>query len=203
MEPEALDAADVPPPVTPAEILDPVDPHAPFPQLRTDAAGIVVGASRSNLLQPGCVAVSAEVYAAAAGRHGRCKLVDGLLVDYEPPPPPVDLAAYAKAARDAAENGGIVVSGVPVATDDRSKTLVLGARRRVEKDPAIVTSWAAADGNVYPLDAATIIAVSDAIGDFVAALFEAYAHVVSGILGGTVTTTAQIDATFGAVDVAF
>lgn len=118
-------------------------------------------------------------------------------------PLPIDLAAYAKAARDRHEDGGITVSGVPIATDDRSKTLVLGARRRVEKDPSLVTKWSAADGSIYPLDAGTIIAVSDAIGDFVAELFEAYAGIMADLAAGTITTPGEIDARYGALDVAF
>lgn len=115
----------------------------------------------------------------------------------------VDLAAYAKAARDRHENGGITVGGVPVATDDRSKTLLTGARLRVEKDATLVTSFAAADGHVYPLTAAMILAVSDAIGAFVAELFEAYASIMGEITAGSIKTTDEIDARFGALDVAF
>lgn len=114
-----------------------------------------------------------------------------------------ELIAYAKTTRDAAEAGGITVFGVAIATDDRSKTLVLGARRRVERDPALITKWAANDGFVYPLNAATVIAVSDAIGDYVAALFDTYAEVMAAITDGSVTTSAQIDARFAAVEVAY
>lgn len=115
----------------------------------------------------------------------------------------IDLAGYAKAARDRHEENGISVSGVPIATDDRSKTLVLGARRRVEKDPSLVTKWSAADGAVYPLDASTVIAISDAIGDFVAELFEAYAGIMADLAAGKITTPGEIDARYGALDVAF
>lgn len=120
-----------------------------------------------------------------------------------PGPFPPDLFAYAKEARDTHENGGITVQGVPVSTDDRSKTLVLGARARAEADATLVTSWAAADGHVYPLTSAQIIAVSDAIGAFVAELFEEYAKVMADVSAGTITTTAQIDARYGALNVAF
>jgi hypothetical protein len=129
---------------------------------------------------------------------------DLTISEWKPPSqPPVDLAAYAKSARDRHEEGGITVSGVPIATDDRSKTLVLGARRRVEKDPSLVTKWSAADGSIYPLDASTIIAVSDAIGDFVAELFEAYAGIMVDLAAGTIKTPEEIDARYGALDVAF
>jgi hypothetical protein len=117
--------------------------------------------------------------------------------------PPMDLVAYAKTARDRHEEAGITVSGVPIATDDRSKTLVLGARRRVEKDQSLVTKWSAADGSVYPLDARTIIAVSDAIGDFVAELFEAYADIMADLAVDKITTPQEIDARYGRLNVAF
>lgn len=174
-----------------------------MPFLRLDADGVVCEAIGGLVAQPDAIEVAEDVFASARPKLGLCCYVDGRLFDHVPPPGIVDLSAYAKIARDRHEDGGITVSGVPIATDDRSKTLVLGARRRVEKDPSLVTKWSAADGSIYPLDASTIIAVSDAIGDFVAELFETYAGIMADLAAGTITTPGEIDARYGALDVAF
>lgn len=111
-------------------------------------------------------------------------------------PPPVDLAAYAAAARWAKETGGIAVAGVPVATDDRSKLMIIGARVAASANPSWSTIWQGADGNTYPIDVTAMIAISDAVAAHVAACFAAFSTVLAGIKAGTVTTTAQIDAAF-------
>jgi Domain of unknown function (DUF4376) len=75
----------------------------------------------------------------------------------------LDLVAYAKQRRWELETGGITVGGVSVYTDDRSKLMILGARARAQSNPDLVEEWDAADGQVYPLSAAQIIAISDAV----------------------------------------
>lgn len=106
------------------------------------------------------------------------------------------LLAYAAKLRWQTEVGGIVVAGVPVATDDRSKLMVTGARVAAAADPNWVTVWHGADGGSYPIDASAIIAVSDAVQAHVNATFSAFAAVKSAIEAGSVTTTAEIDAAF-------
>lgn len=167
--------------------------------LRIDEAQVVVAAYHSNTPQDGAILVDDSIYRDASLRVGRVRYVDGALLDYAPPPPPVDLAAYAKRMRDEVENGGIVMAGIPIATDDRSKVLVLGARRRAEKDPTITTLWAAEDGNTYPLTAGMVIGISDAIGDHVDACFSVYVEVRAAIAARTITTPGQIDAAFSAL----
>ena len=56
------------------------------------------------------------------------------------------LIAHAADARWRREVGGILVGTVPVATDDRSKTMVLGARVAAAANPAWETVWHGADG---------------------------------------------------------
>lgn len=116
----------------------------------------------------------------------------------DPSPTPQDLARYAEDKRWRLETGGIVVGGVSIATDDRSKQMIIGARIAADADPDWTTQWIAADGSVHPIDAATIIAISDAVQAHVNACFVTYAGVKADIDSGVITTTADIDAAFAA-----
>lgn len=120
----------------------------------------------------------------------------GEIADAPPPPPPPtteQLAAYAADKRWRVETGGISVGGMAVATDDRSKIMIIGARVKANSDPDFTTEWKTAAGFVT-IDAATIIAISDAVQAHVAACFAAEAAVLAEIEGGTITETAEIDA---------
>lgn len=74
------------------------------------------------------------------------------------------------------ETGGFSFNGVSIATDDRSKTLLMGAR--IEAKEAIdsggdyVISWKSLDGFI-DINAVTIIAISNAMRAFVQACFNA------------------------------
>ncbi|MFD2677988.1 DUF4376 domain-containing protein [Camelimonas lactis] len=119
----------------------------------------------------------------------------GELSEPPPPPPPsqADLAAYAADKRWQAETGGITVAGVPVATDDRSKTMIMGARIKADADSSYTVGWKGADGSFVSLTAPQIIAISDAVLAHVDACFAAEAAVAAAITDGTVTTTQQVD----------
>lgn len=108
------------------------------------------------------------------------------------------LSTYAAYKRYAKEIGGITISNIPVATDDRSKQMILGARLAAETDSNWSTSWVAADGSIAPVNAATIIAISDAVQAHVNNCFTTYAVVKADIDSGEITTTAEIDAAFAA-----
>lgn len=111
-----------------------------------------------------------------------------------PPPTEADLIAYAAARRWLVETDGIVVDGIPVATDDRSKLLVLGAARLAYASASFTTPFKAADGSLHTLTAAQVIAISDAGSAHVQATFETFAAVAAQIGAGTLTTFAEIDA---------
>lgn len=112
---------------------------------------------------------------------------------------PADLVAYAADARWRREVGGIVVDGLRIATDDRSKLLIAGARIQAEADPAWSTVWTAADGSRHPVSSAQVIAISAAVLDHVDACFRRQGDVLAAITAGTITTKAEIDAAFAAV----
>lgn len=84
-------------------------------------------------------------------------------------------AAHKAAATDLRwrqETGGIVIAGVLVATDDRSKTLILGKRAQAQADPAMIFQWKTASGEWVKLTGAQIIGIADAVADHVQACFD-------------------------------
>jgi hypothetical protein len=106
-----------------------------------------------------------------------------------------DLIGYAADRRWRKEVGGIVVGGVPVTTDDRSKLMIAGARIKADANPEFTTNWKTGSGFIL-LDAATIIALSDAVLAHVDSCFETEGEVLAAIDAGTITTREQIDAAF-------
>lgn len=108
----------------------------------------------------------------------------------------VDLVAYAADRRWRKEVGGIDADGVPVATDDRSKLMITGARIAAMADAGWSTIWHGANGETYPIGAAAMIAISDAVQAHVNAGFQTFVTVKAAIEAGTMTTTAEIDAAF-------
>lgn len=70
------------------------------------------------------------------------------------------------------ETAGIVIAGVPVATDDRSKTLILGKRAKARENPDMTFRWKTAGGTWVELTGTQIIAIADAVADHVQACFD-------------------------------
>ena len=110
----------------------------------------------------------------------------------------VDLVAYAAQKRWEREVGGIELNGLTVATDDRSKTMISGARVAAMANPDFTTSWKGAGGEFVPLDANAVIAISDAVLAHVSNCFAIEAQVLADIEAGAITTVEQIDAAFAA-----
>lgn len=70
------------------------------------------------------------------------------------------------------ETGGVVINGMPVDTSDRSKTLIVGKYRKAEKSaPGATFTWKTNAGPVQ-ITAATMIAIGDAIEDFIQDCFD-------------------------------
>ncbi|TCR07363.1 DUF4376 domain-containing protein [Neorhizobium sp. JUb45] len=111
-------------------------------------------------------------------------------------PPAIDLNTYTATKRWEREVGGIVVGGLDVATDDRSKIMISGARMKADKDPAFTAQWKCPDGSFITLDAATIIHASDAVLDHVNDCFSIEADVLAAIVDGSISTSADVDAAF-------
>lgn len=115
-----------------------------------------------------------------------------------PAPSKAELVAYAADRRWRLEVGGITVGDVPVATDDRSKLMITGARVAAMVDPNWSTVWHGADGQTYAVDAAAMLAISDAVQAHVNTGFATFAAVKAAIEAGEITTAAEIDAAFAA-----
>lgn len=111
----------------------------------------------------------------------------------------VSLQGYTAFKRWQKEQGGITLaSGIPIKTDDRSQAKITGAYSAAVELPTVVTPWAAADGSVYPLDGAQIVAMNNELLTHINNCFAVSADVITGIEDGTITTHEQIDAAFDA-----
>lgn len=119
-------------------------------------------------------------------------VVDGAIVSM---PRPVDLGAYAAAARFRKETGGISVGGKPVATDRESQALISGAFALVQQQPETVIRFKTPSGFVT-LDAGQMSAIAIAVAQHVQACFAIEADIAGDIASGEITTTAEIDAAF-------
>ena len=106
------------------------------------------------------------------------------------------LTLYAADKRWQKEIGGFEFNGLHIATDDRSKIMIAGARESAKDNPDFTTPWVTSTGEIALLDAATIIAISDAVGAHVNNVFGIYAQVLPQIIDGTITDQTQIDAAF-------
>lgn len=106
------------------------------------------------------------------------------------------LMLYAADKRWQKETGGFEFIGLHIATDDRSKIMIAGAREAAKGNPDFTTPWVTSTGEIALLDAATIIAISDAVGAHVINVFGIYAQVLPQILDGIITDQTQIDTAF-------
>lgn len=119
-------------------------------------------------------------------------VVDGAIVSV---PAPVDLAAYAAAARWRKETGGISLASQPIATDRESQALISGAFALVQQQPATTIRFKTPGGFVT-LDAAQMSAIAIAVAEHVQACFAIEADIAGDIAAGEITTTTEIDAAF-------
>lgn len=106
------------------------------------------------------------------------------------------LLAYASRQRWKKEVGGIEVGGVNIATDDRSKQMIMGARIAAQADEDFTTTWVASDGAIVELNAAQVIGISNAVLAHVQLCFSTFATVKIGIDNNSITTRSQVDEAF-------
>jgi len=104
--------------------------------------------------------------------------------------PPVDLRAYAADKRWRVETGGIPFGGMVIPSDDRAKTLIMGAANAMADAataPFVIGSSAVTfTGSQFKAAHAAIVA-------HVQACFAKQAELLAAINAGTITTTQQID----------
>lgn len=116
---------------------------------------------------------------------------------------PVDLTHYAGDVRWRLETGGtgMIFENVPVplATDRDSQVKVFAARYQADQDPDFTVNWKCTDGVWRVLNAAAILAASDAILLHVKKCFDTEQLVVQKIGTGEISSVPQVDAAFSAM----
>ena len=127
--------------------------------------------------------------------------VDG--ANLKPPTPelgPDGLRIYAKAKRDEAESAGVTVNGVAVASDPESQSRVSNAYSGMGVTGAESIRFKASGGFIT-LTLDQVKAIGSALFAHTQACFDAEGEVSAGIdaTPPTITTLAQVDAAFGAV----
>lgn len=110
--------------------------------------------------------------------------------------PKVDLNAYLAAVRYKFETGGIYINGMFVATDDRSKTMIIGARAMADTNKDYVLKWKLGNGNFINLDAGTIIYISNTVLQHVQKCFDIEGDISDLISKKEIRTVEQIDQLF-------
>lgn len=132
-------------------------------------------------------------------------VVDGKLAELaapvSPPAPPIDLAAYAAAARYAKETGGITINDIQIDTSEESQNRISNAWALIQASGATTISYKAMSG-FTTLTVDQFKAVALAVGAHVQACFAVEAAIDAGLSATppTITTTAQIDAALAAMD---
>ena len=100
--------------------------------------------------------------------------------------PALDYPAVIAARRYEAEVSGIDISGLHVATDDRSKLLINGAAVEAMLDPDYQMQWKTPAGFVE-LTASQVLAVARAVRAHVQACFDREAELLAELEAGTFT----------------
>lgn len=103
----------------------------------------------------------------------------------EPLPEP-DWLALIAARRYQAEIGGIELQGLPIATDDRSKTLINGSALKALRNSAYTLRWKTEEGFIdLPVD--QVLVMADAVADHVQACFDREAELQAAVADGSIT----------------
>ena len=120
----------------------------------------------------------------------------------------VDLTAYTANARYEHASDGVVVTSlggaVPFLSDPLSRNTVNSAYDfMTQKGGGYTVQWKLSDGTFITLNVAQMTTLMNAMATFVQSCFTCESTTVAGIVGGTITTQAQIDAAFAAISNVF
>lgn len=86
---------------------------------------------------------------------------------------------------------------IPIPTDGQTQVLLAGARIKADADASyVIAKFKMGPGSYAPLNAAAIIAISDAVEAHIQGCFDLNDSVDADIGSGSITTTAEIDAAF-------
>jgi Domain of unknown function (DUF4376) len=115
----------------------------------------------------------------------------------------VDLKYYAADARWRRQTGGITVAGLNYRTDRVSSNERNNAYNYAQANPGATFKWKLPDGTFATLDQAALTHVTMSESAFVQNCFTCENNTVASIIGGTITTRAQVDAAFAAISNVF
>jgi hypothetical protein len=101
-------------------------------------------------------------------------------------PPAPNWSALIAARRYIAETSGTVIASMPIATDDRSKTLINGAALRAYRSTDYVLRWKTSEGFV-DLPAAQVLAIADAVSEHVQLCFDREDVLLGAVAAGSIT----------------
>lgn len=107
--------------------------------------------------------------------------------------PGMTLEEYAAAKRWEYEVSGITFNNIRVATDDRSKMLISGAREAALKDENFKTKWKSQNGEFIELSSIEIIEISDLVLSHISNCFELESIIISKIENGEIENYQDID----------
>lgn len=93
------------------------------------------------------------------------------------------------------ETGGLMVGGMPIATDRNSQNMISGAAKLFDEDPALsVIEWTASPDSFVTLTKVQLKAIGVAVGRHVQRCFARQKEIAALIDAGTITTAEQIEA---------
>ncbi|WP_311968581.1 DUF4376 domain-containing protein [Pseudomonas baltica] len=83
------------------------------------------------------------------------------------------------------ETAGTAVSGVAVLTDRTTQMKLTAAAVRAQRDASYSVNWKQSDGKYIELSATQLVAIADAVGDYVQACYDREAVLLSALTDGT------------------
>lgn len=94
--------------------------------------------------------------------------------------------AFIAAERYKRELAGVVVGGMGIDTDDRSKTLINGAALKAMRNSSYILNWKTPGGFVQ-IPADQVLAMADAVSDHVQACFDRESELLDALADGAFT----------------
>ena len=91
------------------------------------------------------------------------------------------------------ETAGTTASGVAVFTDRTTQMKLTGAAIRAERDPSYSVDWKQSDGTYVELSAVQLIAIADAVGDYVQACYSREAVLLAALADGSYTDAMLVE----------
>lgn len=90
------------------------------------------------------------------------------------------------ARRYQAEVGGLILNGLQINTDDRSKLLISGAESKARRDPNYYLNWKTPEG-FFSIPADQVMIIADAVHDHVQACFTRESELLDALQNGSIT----------------